>query len=44
MKAKAFDKEFEDNKVDIVDELDLSTLKSDQGVRLEWHLLKGKHF
>ena len=27
MKAKAFDKKFDDNKVDIVDELDLSTLK-----------------
>ena len=27
MKAKTFDKKFDDNKVDIVDELDLSTLK-----------------
>ncbi len=27
MKAKAFDKKFDDNKVDIIDELDLSTLK-----------------
>lgn len=41
MKAKAFDKEFDDNKVDIVDELDLSTLKSDQGVR-QWLRLVGE--
>ena len=27
MKAKMFDKQFDDNKVDIIDNLDLSTLK-----------------
>ena len=27
MKAKDFDKKFDDNKVDIIDDLDLSTLK-----------------
>ncbi|MDA3868812.1 MAG: CopG family transcriptional regulator [Gammaproteobacteria bacterium] len=33
MKAKDFDKKFDDNKVDVIDDLDLSTLKKSNQIQ-----------